>query len=57
MIHLMPVCCWMVIFFIVQSMAKVKRKIEMTHPCRTADLTVNLMVKFPTLQEKFLQKI
>ena len=52
--HLLPVRCWLIMFFVAQSMARMNRNDEMMHLCRTPDFTVNLVVEFPTLQEKFL---
>ena len=52
--HLMPVRCWLIVYFVAQSMARVNRNDDVTHPCRTPDFTLNLVVEFPTLQEKFL---
>ena len=37
----MPVRCWLIMFFIAQSMARVNRNDDITHPCRTPDFTVN----------------
>ena len=50
----MPVRCWLIVFFVAQSMARVNRNDDMAHPSRKPDFTVNLVVEFPTLQEKFL---
>ena len=52
--HLMPVRCWLIMFIFAQSMARVNRNDDMSHPCRTPDFTVNMVIEFPTLQEKFL---
>ncbi|KAI0219509.1 hypothetical protein LSAT2_028963 [Lamellibrachia satsuma] len=52
--HLMQVRCWLIMFIFAQSMAGVNRNDAMTHPCRTPDFTVNLVIEYPTLQEKFL---
>ena len=38
-------------FVVAQSMAGVNRNDDITHPCRTPDFTVNLVVKIPTIQD------
>ena len=53
----MPVRCWLVVFYVAQLMARMNRNVDMKHPCCTPDFTVHLVVEFPTLQEKFPQKI
>ena len=54
MFHLMQVRCWLIMFFVARSMARVNRNDDLTHPCRTPDFILNLVVEFQTLQEKFL---
>ena len=43
----MPVRSWSIMFFVAQSMARVNRTDDLTHPCRTPGFTVNLVVEFP----------
>ena len=50
----MLVRCWLIVFFVAQLMARVNRNDDMTHPYRTPDFTMNLVVEFQILQEKFL---
>ena len=42
----MPVRCWLIMCFVSKFMARVNKNDDMTHPCRTPDFTVDLVVEF-----------